>query len=215
MRFFCPALTQHCGLGGHAGKALKVKYLGLSEVLSETLHRAHTVHPITALQVKYSPFMLDIEDLKIALLQTARELGVKIICYAPVGQGLLTGKIMLLAHDLEPTDARHQLPHFSAEKFPKMLKVVESIKAIADKHGSTPGQVAFAWIPAQGDDFLPILGSSKVANIKENMDAQSFTLAPDEVAEIRHIALAVNNTIGPRYPPAFAVLILADTPQLK
>ena len=72
----------------------KVKFLGLSEVSAETLRRAHAVHPITALQVEYSPFTLDIEDPKTAVLQTARELGVKIVCYSPVGRGLLTGKIV-------------------------------------------------------------------------------------------------------------------------
>ncbi|RPD52412.1 Aldo/keto reductase [Lentinus tigrinus ALCF2SS1-7] len=175
----------------------KVKFLGLSEVSADTLRRAHAVHPITALQVEYSSFTLDIEDPKTALLQTARELGVKIVCYSPVGRGLLTGKI--------------------CNNFPNIINVVNSIKTIADKHGATPRQVTLAWILAQGDDFFPIPGSTKVANIKENMDAQNVKLTPEEVTEIREIAVAADATtgIGPRYPPAFAALVMADTPPLK
>ena len=157
-----------------------MKYLGLSEVSASTLRRAHAVHPIAAIQVEYSPFTLDIEDEKYSVLKTARELGVKVVAYSPVGRGLLTGRFVSLvryrtmvglAHpstlvqtspdQLEATDLRRFLPRFSAENFPKVLKIVDVVKAIASKHNATPGQVSIAWLLAQGDDILPIPGSSK------------------------------------------------------
>ncbi|KAM5537599.1 hypothetical protein V8D89_008677 [Ganoderma adspersum] len=194
-------------------RAGKVKYLGLSEVSADTLRRAHAVHPITALQVEYSAFTLDIEDDNTGLLKTARELGVKIVAYSPVGRGLLTGAIKS-PDDLEATDGRRHLPRFSKENFPNVLKIVDSIKAIADKHEATPGQVALAWLLAQGDDVLPIPGSTKPTNIIENMAAQDVKLCAEEIEEIRTLAIDADSAIGPRYPAALAALLLGDTPLL-
>ncbi|KAI0747134.1 Aldo/keto reductase [Daedaleopsis nitida] len=195
-------------------KAGKVKYLGLSEVSSDTLRRAHAVHPIAALQVEYSPFTLDIENPKYAVLKTARELGIKIVAYSPVGRGLLTGKYRS-PDDLEPNDARHSLPRFSAENFPNVLKIVDAIKPIADRHNATLGQVTLAWLLAQGDDILPIPGSTKIANIKENMAAQALKLTAEEIEEIRKLAVAADNTLGERYPPFYQDLVMVDTPPLQ
>ncbi|KAI0765200.1 Aldo/keto reductase [Fomes fomentarius] len=193
-------------------KAGKVKYLGLSEVSAETLRRAHAVHPISALQVEYSPFTLDVEDPEHAVLKTARELGVKIVAYSPVGRGLLTGKYSS-PDDLEPTDQRRYLPRFSQENFPKVLKIVDGIKTIAEKHNATPGQIALAWVLAQGDDVLPIPGSTKLANVKENMGARHLKLTVEEVEQIRELAVAMEGT--PRYPAIGAALLLGNTPPLE
>ncbi|KAH9932829.1 Aldo/keto reductase [Epithele typhae] len=190
-------------------KAGKVKHIGLSEVSATTLRRAHAVHPITAVQVEYSPFSLDIEHN--GVLATARELGVKIVAYSPVGRGLLTGKIRS-PDDLDPTDMRRLLPRFAPANFPKVLAVVDGIQAIADAHGATPGQVALAWVLAQGDDFLPIPGSTKPTNIHENMATAALQLSREEVTAIR--TLAEGADLGERYPAAYAHLINAETPAL-
>ncbi|KAI1782971.1 Aldo/keto reductase [Ganoderma leucocontextum] len=190
-------------------QAGKVKYLGLSEVSADTLRHAHPgVNPITALEVEYSAFTMDIDDDKTGLLKTACELGVKVVAYSPVGRGLLTGAMVRM---VRRTGGGIILPRFSEENFPNVLKVVDSIKAIADKHSATPGQVALAWLLAQGNDVLPIPGSTKPANIKENMAAQDVELSAEEVEEVRMLAVDADNTIGLRYPPGLAALRHSST----
>ncbi|KAI9062200.1 Aldo/keto reductase [Trametes sanguinea] len=195
-------------------KAGKVKYIGLSEVSADTLRRAHKVHPIAAVQVEYSPFALDIEDEQIGLLKAARELGVKIVAYSPVGRGLLTGKIKS-PDDLPEDDGRRNFPRFSKENFPKVLRVVDSIKAIAVKYNATPAQVCLAWLLAQGDDIIPIPGTTKVANLKENLGALNVKLAPQDIEEIRKIAVVADKTVGPRYYASGMKLLFVDTPPLE
>lgn len=133
----------------------KIKYLGLSEVSSATLRRAHAVHPITAVQIEYSPFAMDIEDPQIALLKTCRELGVATIAYSPLGRGFLTGAIKSPA-DFEEGDFRTYSPRFSEQNFPKNLELVTHLQEIAKKKGCTPGQLSLAWLLAQGEDIFPI-----------------------------------------------------------
>ncbi len=146
------------------------------------MRRAHAIHPIAAIQVEYSPFTLDIEDEKIGLLEAARELGVAVVAYSPLGRGLLTGRfvrgslplyndvgltylrpVKRSPEDLPKNDPRHMFPRFSAENFPNILKVVDGVQAIATKYGATPGQVTLAWLRAQGDDIIPIPGTTRVA----------------------------------------------------
>ncbi|KAI0634752.1 Aldo/keto reductase [Trametes polyzona] len=195
-------------------KAGKVKHIGLSEVSAATLRRAHAVHPIAAIQVEYSPFTLYIEDEKFAVLKTARELGVAIVAYSPLGRGLLGGKIRS-PDDLPEGDLRRTYPRFSKENFPKVLKVVDGIQEIAKKYNATPGQVTLAWLLAQGDDIIPIPGTTRIANMKENLGALELKLSPEDVAEIRNLAEAAQSTLGPRYPPQFQNLSLVDTPPLE
>lgn len=129
----------------------KVKYLGLSECSARTLKRACRVHPIAAVQVEFSPFALEIEDEKIGLLKACREEGVKVVVYSPLGRGFLTGAIKSRA-DLDPSDVRFKLhPRFSEENFPSNLKMVEGLETMAKEKGCTPGQLALAWVMAQGD----------------------------------------------------------------
>ncbi|EPQ53765.1 Aldo/keto reductase [Gloeophyllum trabeum ATCC 11539] len=192
----------------------KVRYLGLSEISSATLRRAHAVHPIAAIEVEYSPFTLDIEDEKIGLLKTARELGVKIIAYSPLGRGLLTGRYKS-PDDFDEGDFRRRVPRYSKENFPNILKLVDGLKAIGERHGATAGQVALAWLLAQGDDVIPIPGTTKVENLKENLGAVSVKLTQQEVEEIRALAEKSNSAQGARYPPDLVETLFSDTPPLE
>lgn len=128
----------------------KVRYLGLSECSARTLQRAHKVHPIAAAQMEYSPFALEIESEQTNLLKTARELGVKIVAYSPLGRGFLTGAIKSRS-DLEESDSRFKHPRFSEEHFGDNLKLVETLAGIAKEKNITPGQLSLAWVLAQGE----------------------------------------------------------------
>ncbi|KAG7440952.1 Aldo/keto reductase [Guyanagaster necrorhizus] len=191
----------------------KVKYLGLSDCTASGLRRAHAIHPISALQIEYSPFMLDIEKPPLELIQIARELGVKIVAYSPLGRGLLTGQIRS-RDDLEPTDFRLTVPKFSAENFPKILSLVDRIGDVAQRHDATPGQAALAWILAQGEDVFVIPGTKKIKYLKENLGAELLRLTPPEIAEIRQIA-EETEIPGDRYGPGFLELTYVESPALK
>ncbi|THU95956.1 Aldo/keto reductase [Dendrothele bispora CBS 962.96] len=177
----------------------KVKYLGLSECTANGLRRAHAVHPISALQIEYSPFVLDIEDPKVALLQTARELGVTIVAYSPLARGMITGQIRS-PDDFAPADFRRIIPKYQAANFPKILSVIDNIALIGKKHNATAGQTTLAWILAQGEDFVIIPGTKKIKYHNENMGAASVKLSPEEIAQIRKIA-EESEVPGDRYPP--------------
>ena len=128
----------------------KIRYLGLCECSAETLRRAHKVHPIAAVEIEFSPFALDIESSETNFLKTARELGVKIIPYSPLGRGFMTGSIKS-RDDFDARDGRRMHPRFSEENFADNLKLVEAIGVIAKEKGCTPSQLALAWVLAQGD----------------------------------------------------------------
>lgn len=128
----------------------KIRYLGLSECSARTLRRAYAVHPIAAAQMEFSPFALEIESEQTNFLKTARELGVKIVAYSPLGRGFLTGSIKS-REDFEEGDTRKNHPRFSTEHFGDNLKLVETLSEIAKKKGCTPGQLSLAWVLAQGD----------------------------------------------------------------
>lgn len=128
----------------------KIRYLGLSECSERSLRRAHAVHPIAAIQMEYSPFALDIEDSRTNLLRTARELGVKVVAYSPLGRGFLTGA--LTSRDqLDEKDLRRHMPRFSEENFGNNLRLAELFGSIAKEKGCTPGQLSIAWLLAQGE----------------------------------------------------------------
>jgi aryl-alcohol dehydrogenase-like predicted oxidoreductase len=136
-------------------KAGKIGAIGLSEISARTLRRACKVHPIDAIQVEYSPFSMEIEDPKIDLLRTCRELGVTVVAYSPLGRGFLTGQIKS-PDDFEDGDFRKHAPRYSKENFPKNLELVSNLEAYASKKGCTSGQLALAWLLAQGADIIPI-----------------------------------------------------------
>jgi aryl-alcohol dehydrogenase-like predicted oxidoreductase len=133
----------------------KIGAIGLSEISAATLRRAYKVHPIDALQIEYSPFSLEIESPEIDVLKTCRELGVTVVAYSPLGRGFLTGQIKS-PDDFEDTDFRKHAPRYSKENFPKNLKLVDALGALAKKKGCTSGQLALAWLLQQGDDIIPI-----------------------------------------------------------
>ncbi|KAH8878586.1 Aldo/keto reductase [Thozetella sp. PMI_491] len=175
----------------------KIKYLGISEVSSDTLRRAHAVHPISALQMEYSPFCLDIENPKIALLDTCRELGIAVVAYSPMGRGLLTG--VKTAEDVAKDTFLSTVPKFSKENFPKIMKLVEKIKEVATKKSCTAAQLTLAWVLAQGDDFFAIPGTRSPKYLEENFRAMDITLTSQEKEDIRE-AVRQTEIPGDRYP---------------
>jgi aryl-alcohol dehydrogenase-like predicted oxidoreductase len=191
----------------------KVKYLGLSECSSDTLRRAYAVHPIACVQIEYSPFSLDIERDEIGLLKTCRELGVAIVCYSPLGRGMLTGQYKS-ADDFEEGDFRKSQPRFSKENFAKNLQLVNQLTTIANKKGCTPGQLTLAWILAQGDDFIPIPGTSKIKNLEENAAAAQIKLSKEEIQEIRQYVENAD-VAGERYSANLAASLFADSAPKK
>ncbi|KAG7004574.1 aldo-keto reductase yakc [NADP(+)] [Physcia stellaris] len=191
----------------------KIRHLGLSEVSSETLRRAHAVHPISAVQIEYSPFSMDIEDPAIALLQTCRELGVATVAYSPLGRGFVTGQYKS-PDDFEDGDFRKYSPRFSAENFPKNLELVDKLAAIAQKKGCTAGQLTLAWLMRQGEDIIPIPGTKKIKYLEENLGALDVKLSDGEDQEIRK---AVENAEvhGSRYPEVMMASLFGNTPPLE
>ncbi|PWY65683.1 aldo/keto reductase [Aspergillus sclerotioniger CBS 115572] len=187
----------------------KIKYLGLSEVSATTLRRAHAVHPITAVQMEYSPFCLDIEYPQSDLLRTCRELGVAVVAYSPIGRGLLTGQFTS-STELGDDDFRRIIPRYSSG-LDKILAIVQRFKAIGEKHECTPAQVALGWLLAQGPDIFPIPGTRSVKYLEENAAAVDVVLSEEEVVEIREL-VDMAGFEGERYPDGMT--ILPDTPEL-
>ncbi|THU76853.1 Aldo/keto reductase [Dendrothele bispora CBS 962.96] len=192
----------------------KVKYLGLSECTAEDMRRAHAVHPISAIQIEFSPLALHIEDDKIGILKTARELGITIVVYSPLARGLITGQYKS-PDDFEEDDFRRSVPKFSKENFPKILDVVKRLQDLGAKHNATSGQVTLAWILAQGEDFVLIPGTKKSKYLEENAGAAKVKLSPEEIDSIRKIAEEANKIPGDRYGPASMQHVLVPSPPLQ
>ncbi|MDA8293152.1 MAG: aldo/keto reductase [Actinomycetota bacterium] len=157
----------------------KVGHLGLSEASPATIRRAHAVHPIAALQTEYSLFTRDVEA---EILPTIRELGIGFVAYSPLGRGFLTGKIRSTG-DLAAGDSRTQrFPRFSPDHFDHNLALVSQVESLAAEKGCTPGQVALAWVLAQGDDIVPIPGTKRRTYLEENLAAADIELSPADLA---------------------------------
>jgi len=185
----------------------KIRYLGLSECSADTLRRACKVHHIAAVQVEYSPFSMDIEQN--GLLEACRELGVAVVAYSPFSRGFLTGTIK--SHDdFEPDDRRRVMPRYSKENFSKNMDLVHAITELAKKKNATPGQLTLAWLMAQGNDIIPIPGTTKVKNFDENMGSLFITLTKEEEQEIRQKVQAAEIT-GDRYPKYMMGHLYVDT----
>ncbi|RQM07475.1 hypothetical protein DH86_00003142 [Scytalidium sp. 3C] len=191
----------------------KIRYLGLSECSATTLRRAHKVHPIAAAQMEFSPFALEIESEQTGFLKAARELGVKIVAYSPLGRGFLTGTIRS-RNDLDKTDNRFQHPRFSEEHFADNLKLVDQLAAIAKEKGCTPGQLSLAWVLAQGEDFIPIPGTKRIKYLEENAQAVNVPFSKEDEARVRKAIESVGGMKGARYPPAMMDKCFGDTPEL-
>jgi aryl-alcohol dehydrogenase-like predicted oxidoreductase len=178
-------------------KAGKVKYLGLSEASPATIRRAHKVHPITALQTEYSLWEREPEK---EILPTLRELGIGFVPYSPLGRGFLTGAIT--KDSLPSSDSRTQrFPRFSAENMDKNQVLVDNVRAIAQRKGVTPGQLALAWVLAKGEDLVPIPGTKRRKYLDENAKAVEIKLTSTEVAEIE-AAVPQDDVAGDRYAAA-------------
>ena len=162
----------------------KVRYLGLSEAAPATIRRAQAVHPISALQTEYSLWSRDPED---EILPTLRELGIGFVPYSPLGRGFLTGAIAS-PEDFAPDDYRRNAPRFQGDNFAKNLELVEQVKAIASEKGITAGQLALAWLLAQGDDIVPIPGTKRRTYLEENIGAATVTLTADDLSRINAVA---------------------------
>nr|WP_162450455.1 aldo/keto reductase [Phytoactinopolyspora mesophila] len=164
-------------------QAGKVRYLGLSEAAADTIRRAHAVHPIAALQSEWSLWSRDIEG---EVIRACRELGVGIVPYSPLGRGFLTGAITS-PDDFDSDDVRHRFPRFQGESFGKNLELVDKVRAIADRQGNTPGQVALAWVLAQGEDVVPIPGTKRRRYLEENVAAVDVKLDESELRELEAV----------------------------
>ena len=162
----------------------KVRYLGLSEAAPATIRRAQAIHPISALQTEYSLWSRDPED---EILPTLRELGIGFVPYSPLGRGFLTGAIAS-PEDFAPDDYRRNAPRFQGDNFAKNLELVEQVKAIASEKGITAGQLALAWLLAQGDDIVPIPGTKRRTYLEENIGAATVTLTADDLSRINAVA---------------------------
>jgi aryl-alcohol dehydrogenase-like predicted oxidoreductase len=174
----------------------KIRHIGLSEASADTLRRATKVHPVTALQSEYSLWTRDVEENDV--LKTARELGVGLVPYSPLGRGFLSGEIKK-PEDLEPDDWRLTNPRFQGENFDKNLKLVEKVEEIAKEKGVTASQLALAWVLTQGNDIVPIPGTKRVKYIEENAAAVEISLTADELQQIDEI-FPPNAASGLRYP---------------
>jgi aryl-alcohol dehydrogenase-like predicted oxidoreductase len=177
-------------------EAGKVRHLGLSEASAATIRRAHAVHPITALQTEYSLFTRDLED---EVLPTIRELGIGLVPYSPLGRGLLTGAITN-PDDLEGNDSRRSpyFPRFAGDALEANLALVAQIREIAERKGATPGQLALAWVLAQGDDVVPIPGTKRVRYLEENVAATQVQLTSEDLAALEQ-AVPRDAVAGERY----------------
>jgi len=176
----------------HAGK---VRYIGLSEASAATLARAHAVHPVTALQSEYSLWSRDPEA---GVLDACRRLGIGFVPYSPLGRGFLTGAIAR-PEDFAADDYRRGSPRFQGENFGRNLALVDKVKAFAADMGCTPGQLALAWVLAQGDDIVPIPGTKRRKYLEENVGALAIRLTPAQVAAL-DTEFPANAAAGDRYP---------------
>ncbi|CAI9117440.1 OLC1v1018836C1 [Oldenlandia corymbosa var. corymbosa] len=188
----------------------KVKYIGLSEANASTIRRAHAVHPITAVQNEWSLWSRDLED---EIVPTCRELGIGIVPYSPLGRGFFsTGpKVM---ENLTENDSRKNFPRLKPENLEHNKQVYERVSAMAARKGCTTAQLALAWVHHQGDDVVPIPGTTKIENFNQNLGALSVKLTPEEMAELESYA-SLDVVKGERHAFMHFTWVNSDTPPLS
>lgn len=174
----------------------KVKKLGISEASAETIRKAHSVHPMTALQTEYSLWSRDIERNNV--LATINELGIGLVAYAPLGRGFLTGQIKNPT-DLKENDGRKSWPRFQAEAITENTKLLEKLTQIANELSCTLNQLAIAWVLAKGNDIVPIPGTTQVKNLESNLKALDVVLSADQLQKLDDISSEIQ-IVGTRYP---------------
>jgi len=176
-------------------EAGKVRYLGLSEAGVETIRKAHAVHPISALQSEYSLFTRDVED---EILPALRQLGIGFVPYSPLGRGFLTGRFKSI-EDMPEEDTRSaRFPRFAEENFMKNVELADRVREVADGKGVTPGQLALAWLLAQGEDTVPIPGTKRRKYLEENAGASGVELTEEDLGRIEE-AMPRGSAAGERY----------------
>jgi len=180
----------------------KIRHLGLSEAGAQTLRRAHAIYPVTVLQSEYSLWTRDPEDDALAV---CRELGIGFVAYSPLGRGFLTGKIKSV-HDLSKTDYRRTSPRFQGDNFETNLELVRVIEQLAEEKACRPGQLALAWVLAQGKDIVPIFGTKRRSYLEENLAALQVELTAEDLKRIDKIAPR-GVAKGSRYPEAVMGLL--------
>ncbi|WP_369303068.1 aldo/keto reductase [Pseudomonas sp. N2-5-1-1] len=197
------AIEESVGAMAELVKQGKVRYLGLSEASAASLERAHKVHPISALQSEYSLWSRDQEDN--GCLAACQRLGIAFVPYSPLGRGFLTGALNS-PEDFAADDYRRSSPRFQGENFAKNLLLVDQVKGLAAQKGVTAGQLALAWVVAQGDYLIPIPGTKQRKYLEENVAALDISLSPAELAALTSIFPA-GATAGLRYTEASMGLV--------
>ncbi|CCQ74524.1 aldo/keto reductase [Magnetospira sp. QH-2] len=175
----------------------KIRTIGLSEVDTATLRKAHAVHPITALQTEYSLWTRNAE---IAVLQACKELGIAFVAFSPLARGYLTGRLTDPSA-LPDKDIRRTMPRFSAENYPKNLVLLAGVKAIAEELSCSMAQLALAWVLAKGDHIIPIPGTTKIDHLRENIGAAEVTVPDDAMTRLDKL-INQNTVHGLRYNAA-------------
>jgi aryl-alcohol dehydrogenase-like predicted oxidoreductase len=178
----------------------KVRHLGLCEAGPQTIRRAHAVHPLSAVQMEYSLWTRDAEE---AILPVTRALGIALVAYSPLGRGFLTATFKR-RDDLIPTDRRHAHPRFEAGNFEQNLALLRPLEQLAEEKGWTPGQVALAWLLAQGDDVVPIPGTKRRTFLEQNIAAVDLALTAAEI-----------DALGAAFPPGIAAGLRYPAFQLR
>jgi len=182
-----------------------VRYLGLSEMGADTIRRAHSVHPVTALQIEYSLMSRGIEE---RILPTVRELGIGVTAYGIMSRGLLSADS---ARAIGPADPRSRFPRFQGENLQRNLTLLAALEQIAARHGVTTAQLAIAWVVSRGRDIVPLIGTKRRDRLTEALGALELTLSPDELAEIE-AAVPASEVAGDRYDPGQMVALDSERP---
>ena len=191
-------------MGALAGlvRAGKIRYIGLSEASVETIERAVKVHPVTALQSEYSLWTRDPED---GVLDACRRHGIGFVPYSPLGRGFLTGEIRT-PEDFAPEDYRRNSPRFQGGNFDRNIALVDKVRELATEAGCTPGQLALAWVLAQGPDIVPIPGTKRRTYLEQNVEAVDLDIGPSQLTELEAI-FPRGAAAGMRYPEAMMAAV--------
>ncbi|MFC0589062.1 aldo/keto reductase [Novosphingobium aquiterrae] len=189
------------GTVGELIRAGKVKHFGLSEAGAQTIRKAHAVQPVTALQSEYSLWQREVEG---EILPTLRELGIGFVPYSPLGRGFLTGAITADTV-FDKNDFRARLPRFQQDAVAANQALVDLVRDIAGPLGATSAQVALAWLLAQGEDVVPIPGTTKLARLEENLGAIELSLSAEDLTALDTASRAVE-IVGARYLPAMEAM---------
>lgn len=190
----------------------KIKHIGLSNIGAKTLRRAVKIAPVAAVQIEYSLFQREVEGERSGhFLATCRELGVSVVCYSPLGRGILTGAYSTADALSDPKDPRAKaMPWFHDENRATNAAVVDGIAALAAKRGCTTTQLALAWLLAQGDDVIPIPGTRRAERLEENLGALKVQLTKEDEQEIRSFVENAKLAGGSR-PEAYDYMAYGET----